>query len=72
MIQMKMYWCENVPTLEDIQQAYAEVANGYVVSMNWAVAYSGAYKRIITKDTVENYPDCADYLEKRIPHIYGV
>lgn len=72
MVEVKTYWCETVPQLEDILQAYTDVSNGYVVSLNWAVTYSGSYHRIITKNTVEKYPDCADYLENCVPHIYGV
>lgn len=72
MIPMKTFWCEDTPTVEDILAAYQEVQQGAVVMIYWAVSYDGLYHRVITEDTVKQFPNCQDYWDKCLPHIYGL
>lgn len=72
MKEMKLYWCEKSPTLEDIEQAYQEVNAGYVVQIKWFIPFSGHYDRIISKAVIEKYPDYNDYFKEQIPKCYPV
>lgn len=72
MIPIKMYWCEDVPTIEDIKQAFDIVANeNVVVSIRWFVKYNGLHEKFVLKELLEEYTP-ESYWEKVIPHIYGV
>ena len=71
MTEIKSFWVENKPTLEDIRQAFELVKTGIVVSIRWSVNYSGSYERLITKAITEEYT-YEDYFKNCIPHRYGV
>lgn len=52
MIPIKEYYCDNTPSLEEIQEAYNMAVNdNCVVHLNWFVQYNGWNDRYITKDT---------------------
>ena len=72
MIEMKTFWCEDVPQLDDIKHAYELVEQGYAVTIEWYVKWSGSYSRMVTKSSLEKYPTPEEYFEIVIPHIYGV
>ena len=42
MIEMKTFWCEDVPQLDDIKHAYELVEQGYAVTIEWYVKWSGS------------------------------
>ena len=72
MTEIKTFWIEGRPTVDDIKQAYEIVANEDVVVMiKWFVNYNGMHERLIFKKTIQeqNY---TDYWENYIPHCYGV
>lgn len=71
MKEIRSYWCEDKPTLEDIEEAYAEVSKGFIVIIQWQVEYSGMYSRTIREKDVEKY-SAEEYFEKCIPHVYAV
>lgn len=71
MTEIKSFWIEDRPTLEDIEQAYSLVDTGVIVSIRWFVQYNGSHERIITKDVKQKYTP-EEYFEKCILHIYGV
>lgn len=71
MKEIKTYWCEDKPTLEDIELAFKQVLWGSVVEIKWYVEYSGTYSRIIREKDVNKY-SAEEYLEKCIPHRYAV
>lgn len=72
MIKIEEYWCENVPSLSDIEEAFNQVKkNNVVVKINWFVKYNGCHDRIITKDIIEG-TTAKEYFEDCIPHVYGI
>ena len=71
MTEIKSFWIDNVPTLEDIEQAYSLVDTGVIVSIRWFVPYNGSHERVITKNVTQEHT-VEEYFEKCIPHIYGV
>ena len=71
MTEIKSFWIDNVPTLEDIEQAYSLVDTGVVVSIHWFVPHNGSHERIITKDITQKYT-AEEYFDRRIPHMYGI
>ena len=71
MKEIRTYWCEDKPTLEDIKEAYTEVSKGFVIIIQWYVEYSGIYSRTIREENVNKY-SAEEYFEKCIPHVYPV
>lgn len=71
MKEIKSYWCEDKPTLEDIKEAYTEVSKGFVIIIQWYVEYSGIYSRIIREKDVNKH-SAEEYYEKCIPQVYSV
>jgi hypothetical protein len=71
MKEIRSFWCEDKPTLEDIEEAYAKVSEGLVVEIHWYVDYSGIYSRTIRDKDVNKY-SAEEYFEKCIPHVYPV
>ena len=71
MKEIKSFWCNDKPTLEDILKAFALAYMDYAVEIKWHVNYSGDYCRIITRDIAEKYKP-EEYFEKFIPHTYPV
>lgn len=72
MIPIQFYWCEDVPTIEDIKQAFEIAAPGnVVVSIEWYVKYNGMHRRLINKEHTKQYTP-EKYWKEVIPHIYGV
>lgn len=71
MKEIRSFWCEDKPTLEDIKEAYAEVFKGFVIIIQWHVKYSGMYSRTITKEDVDKY-SAEKYFKECIPHRYPV
>lgn len=73
MVEMRTFWCKDVPTIDDIFYAYKLVKEqDIVVSIEWYVKYNGRHQRIITRETLEKYPSPEKYFKEVIPHIYGV
>lgn len=71
MREIKIYWCEDKPTLEDIEEAYAKISEGFVVEIKWYVEYSGVYSRTIREKDVNKY-SAEEYFKNCIPHRYAV
>ena len=71
MKEIRSYWCEDKPTLEDIKEAYTEVSKGFIIIIQWHVEYSGMYSRTIREEEVNKY-SAEEYFEKCIPHVYAV
>lgn len=73
MVEMRTFWCKDVPTIEDISYAYSLVKEQDIaVSIGWFVKYNGKYQRVITRETLEKYPEPEKYFKEVIPHIYGM
>lgn len=73
MVEMRSFWCKDLPTIEDISYAYSLVKEQDIaVSIGWFVKYNGKYLRVITRETLEKYPTPETFFEKSIPHIYGM
>lgn len=71
MTEVKEYWCDDVPTLEDIKNAFKEVYPYKYIRISWCVKYSGNYSRLITWNiTQEVSPE--EYHKRYIPHVYGM
>lgn len=71
MIRIETYFCETIPTLEDIKFAFELVESGIAVEIKYFVRHRGWYSRLITPNIVkDNTPE--DYFDNVIPHIYGV
>lgn len=52
MIPIKEYYCENTPTLEEIQEARnMAIHEDCLVHLNWFVEYNGWNDRYVRKDT---------------------
>ena len=72
MIEIKTYWLDDFPTIEDVEEAFELVkANDIMVELRWCVPYSGVYGRTLNKETLEEFTP-ESYFEKVIPHCYGV
>lgn len=69
MKEIRSFWCDARPTMEDIVQAFEIAATGTPVSINWYVRYSGNYNRVITLQTTEKFTP-EEYWENCIPHKY--
>ena len=73
MVEMRSFWCEDTPTIDDISHAYSLVKEQDIaVSVEWAVIFNGKYQRVITHETLEKYPTPEKYFKEAIPHIYGM
>ena len=73
MRKIESYWIDDVPTLKDIEEAFQIVKSNpnIIVEIKWAVKWSGEYSRFIDWDVVSSISP-TDYLEYRIPHVYGM
>lgn len=73
MVEIRSFWCKDVPTINDISYAYGLIKEQDIaVSIEWFVRYNGRHQRIITRETLEEYPTPEKYFKEAIPHIYGV
>jgi hypothetical protein len=71
MKEIKHYWIEDTPKIEDIKEAFKIVKEqDVVVEIKWYVPYSGTYARSIMSKHTRLTPE--EYFEECIPHIYGV
>ena len=72
MTEIKQYWIEDTPKIDDIEEAFKIVEEqNVVVTLRWHVAWSGSYSASIDlEDTQQLSP--TEYFEKHIPHVYGV
>lgn len=71
MRKVEVYWCDDVPTKDDIAEAFTKALLGTPVLIYWQVTYSGMYSRLITKEAVKKMTS-EQYWENCIPHMYGV
>lgn len=72
MIEIKNYWIDDTPTIEDVKEAFELVHNNdIVVKLNWHFPWSGNYNRVVTKNTLEKHTP-ESYFKDVIPHCYGV
>ena len=71
MIEIKSFWIDDIPKLEDIEETYNLVTDKTCVSIRWYVKYNGSHERLITEKVKQQYT-AEEYFEKCIPHIYGV
>lgn len=73
MRKIESYWIDDVPTLKDIEEAFQIVKDNpnIIVEIKWAVQWSGHYSRSIDWDVVSSISP-TNYLEDRIPHVYGM
>ena len=71
MTEIKSFWIDSTPKLDDIKQAFELAKTDVAVSIRWYVKYNGSHERITTKEIIDEYT-CEEYFEKCIPHIYGV
>ena len=71
MTEIKSFWIDNVPKLEDIEKAFSLVNEWTCVSILWYVKYNGSHERIITYDIKRKYT-AEEFFEDCIPHVYGV
>lgn len=73
MVEMRTFWCKDVPTIEDISYAYNLVKEQDIaVSIEWVVIFSGKYQRVVTRESLEKFPEPEEYFKEIIPHIYGM
>lgn len=71
MIEIKQYWIEDTPKIEDVEMAFRIVKEqNVVVQLKWYVEYSGSYRVFIHPDDIEI--GVKKFFEHKIPHIYGV
>lgn len=71
MIPIEQYWCEDKPTLEDIQYAYNQAFRGIVIEIRWFVNYSGYYNTLVTPDVTKDM-NAETYFNEMIPKCYPV
>ena len=73
MTKIECYWCDDRPTLDDIQLAYMRMrSEDVVVRIEWFVPYNGKHSRLITEEDLSKYPTYEEYFNKCIPHCYAV
>lgn len=69
MIEIKQYWIDDLPKIEDIEEVFKIVKEqNVVVEIKWYVRYAGEYHRFIFPEDTQS--DVNEYFEKRIPHVY--
>lgn len=71
MIPIEQYWCEDKPTLKDIQYAYNQASRGIVIEIRWFVNYSGHYNILVTPDDIKDM-NSETYFNEMIPKCYPV
>lgn len=52
--KVETYWCDETPTLADIQFIFAGVAPNKYASLKWHIKNKGAKKRIITYRNIKD------------------
>ena len=71
MTEIKSFWIDDRPELEDIEHAFELAKTGIAVSIRWYIRYNGSHERIITKETTQNY-SVEEYFKNCILHTYAV
>lgn len=71
MIEIKQYWIDGYPQIEDVEEAFKIVKEqNVIVELRWHVAWSGNYSANVSSEDIED--GVQKFFDEQIPHIYGV
>lgn len=70
MTEIKQYWIDGRPQIEDVEEAFKIVKEqNVIVELRWYVKYSGSYSVNISSEDIEKG---VQEFFKKIPHFYPV
>ena len=71
MTEIKQYWIDGCPHIEDVEEAFKIVKEqNVIVQLRWYVKYSGSYSANVSSEDIEK--GVQEFFNKYIPQVYPV